>query len=82
MRGHRLGQGLAAVEQVQHGVAVVAHQHQGAMGQPASQLHDHLPRPIGELFVPASLLPVVPRRGRQHRKHRQGPMATGPGDVA
>ena len=80
--GNRLGQRLAAVEQVQHGIAVVAPQHQGPMGQPAAQLQYHLPRPVGELFVPASLLAVVPRRGGQHREHRQGPMATGPRDVA
>ena len=29
-QGDRLGQGLAAMEQVQHGIAVVAHQHQRA----------------------------------------------------
>ena len=77
-----MSQRLAAVEQVQHGIAVVAHQHQGPMGQPAAQLQYHLPRPVGELFVAAPLLAVVPRRGRQHREHRQGPMATGPGYVA
>ena len=70
------------MEQVQHDVTVVAHQHQGALRQPAAQLHDHLPRPVGELLVAASLLLVVPRRWRQHREHRQGPMASGPGYVA
>ena len=70
------------MEQVQHGVTVVAHQHQGALRQPAAQLHDHLPRPVGELLVAASLLAIVPRRWRQHREHRQGPMASGPGYVA
>ena len=70
------------MEQVQHGIGVVAHQHQWALGEPAAQLHDHLPRPVGELLVPAPSLLVVPRRGRQHREHRQGPMASGPGDVA
>ena len=63
------------MEQVEDGVAVVAHQHQGAVGQPAAQLHDHLPGPVGELLVPVSLPLVVPGRGRQHREHRQGPMA-------
>ena len=42
------------MEQVEHGIAVVAHQHQRAMGQPAAQLQYHLPGPVGELFVPAS----------------------------
>ena len=42
---------LAAVEQVQHGVAVVPHQDQGALGQPAAQLHDHLSGPVGEVTV-------------------------------
>ena len=36
--GNGLSQRLAAVEQVQDGVAAVAHQHQGAVGQPAAQL--------------------------------------------
>ena len=70
------------MEQVQHGVAVVAHQHQWTLGQPAAQLHDHLSRPVGELLVPTSLLLVVPRRWRQHGEHRQGPMASGPRHVA
>ena len=34
--GHRLGQGLAAVQEVEDGVAVIANQHQGPMGQPAA----------------------------------------------
>ena len=51
------------MEQIQHGIAVVPHQDQGALGQPATQLHDHLPRPAGEFLVAASLLLVVPRRG-------------------
>ena len=46
---------LAAVEQIQHGIAVVAHQHQGSLRQPAAQLHDHLAGPVGELLVLASL---------------------------
>ena len=33
--GNGLSQRLAAVEQVQYGVAAVAHQHQGALRQPA-----------------------------------------------
>ena len=51
--GHRLAQRLAAVEQVEDGVAVVPHQHQRPVGQPAAQLHDHLPCPVGDLLVPA-----------------------------
>ena len=43
----RLAQGLTAVEQVQDGIAVVAHQHQRPLGQPAAQQHDHLPGPVG-----------------------------------
>ena len=70
------------MEQVQHGIGVVVHQHQWALGEPAAQLQNHLPRPVGEFFVPASLLLVVGCRWRQHREHRQGPMASGPGDVA
>ncbi len=70
------------MKQIQHGVAVVAHQHQRSLRQPAPQLHDHLPRPVGEFLVSASLLLVVPRRGRQHGEHRQGPIASGPGHVA
>ena len=68
--GDRFTEGLTAVEQVQHGIGVVAHQHQRALGQPAAQLQNHLPRPAGELFVPASLLLAVPCRWRQHRQHR------------
>ena len=70
------------MEQVQHGVAVVAHQPQRPLGQPTAQLQYHLPRPVGELFVPTSLLVVVPCRWRQHREHRQGPMPPGPRHVA
>ena len=77
-----LSQRLAAVEQVEDGVAAVAHQHQGALRQPAAQLHDHLPRPVGELFVAASALPVVAFRGRQHGEKRPGPIASRPGDLA
>ena len=47
---NRLGRRLAAVEQVQDGAAAVAHQHQGALRQPAAQLQDYLPRPVGELL--------------------------------
>ena len=81
-QGNGFTEGLAAVEQIQHGIAVVAHQHQGSVGQPAAQLHDHLAGPVGELLVLASLLLVVTGRRRQHREHRQGPMASGPGHVA
>ena len=81
-QGNGFAEGLAAVEQIQYGVAVVSHQHQGTFGQPATQLHDHLPRPVGDLLVPASLLLVIPRRGCQHREHRQRPMASRPGDVS
>ena len=80
--GHRFAEGLAGVEQIKHGVAVVSYQHQLPMGQPATQLHDHLSSPVRELLVPASLLLVVPRRGRQHREYRQSPMASRPRDVA
>ena len=80
--GNGLSQRLAAVEQVQDGVAAVAHQHQGAVGQPAAQLQDHLPSPVGELLVAASALPVVAFRGRQHGKKGQGPIASRPGDMA
>ena len=55
------------MEQVQHSVTVVAHQHLWAMGQPAAQLQYHLPGPVGELFVSASLLAVVPLQ-RMSRK--------------
>ena len=78
----RLGQGLTAVEQVEHGIAIVAHQHQRAVGQPATQLQYHLPGPVCELLVPASLLSVVTCRGRQHREHRQGPVASCPGNMS
>ena len=42
--GYRFTEGLTAVEQVQHGIAIVSHQHQRALGQPATQLQNHLPR--------------------------------------
>ena len=70
------------MEQVQYSVAVVAHQQQGALGQPATLLHDHLSGPVGDLLVEASLLLVVSRRGRQYREHRQSPMASGPRHLA
>ena len=69
------------MEQVEDGVAVVAHQHQGTLGQPAAQLHDHLPRPVADFLVPASLFLVVPRGRRQHREHRQRSMASRPWHV-
>ena len=78
----RFAQGLAAVEQVEDGVAVVPHQYQGTVGQPAAQQHDHLPRPVGDLLVPVSLTLVVARRGRQHREHWESPVASGPGHLA
>ncbi len=83
--GHRFAQGLAAVEQIQHGVAVVSHQYRGTLGQPATSAsggHDHLPGPVGDPLVPASLLLVVPRGRRQHGEHRQSPVASRPRDVA
>ena len=80
-QGDGSAEGLAALEQIQHGVAVVPHQNRGA-GQTATHQHDLLPRPVGELLVSASLLPVVLRRGRQHGEHRQSPMASGPGHPA
>ena len=46
----------------------------GGLGQPATQLHDHLSGPVGDLLVAASLLLVVSRRRRQYRE-RQRPMA-------
>ena len=64
------------------GVAAVAHQHQGAVGQPAAQLQDHLAGPVSEFFVAASALPAVAFRGRQHGKEWQGPIASRPGDMA
>ena len=79
---HRLTQGLAAVQEIKHGVAVVAHQHNGPVGEPAAQQHDHLTSPVGDLLVPASLPLVVARGGRQHREHRQGPMASRPRHLA
>ena len=66
------------MEEVEDGVAVVAHQHQRAVGQPSAQLHDHLPGPVSDLLVAASLPLVVTRRRRQHGEHRQRPMASGP----
>ena len=77
-----MSQRLAAVEQVEDGVAAVAHQHQGTLRQPAAQLQDHLPRPVGEFFMAASALPVVACRGRQHSEKGQGPIASRPGDLA
>ena len=88
-QGDGLTQGLAAAERIQHGIAVVPHQHQGAMGKPAwfgkltmSGLHDHLTGPVGDLFVATALLLVVARCRRQHREHRQGPVPSGPGHRA
>ena len=88
-QSNRLTEGLAAAMEVEDGVAIVLHQHQRAMGQPAwfgrltmSGLQDHLPRPVGDLLVPTALPLVVARGGRQHGEHRQGPMPSGPGDTA
>ena len=80
--GNGLSQRLAAVEQVQDGVAAVAHQHHGPVGQPAAQLQDHMAGPVSELLVAASTLPVVAFRGRQHGEKGQGPIAFRPGDMA
>ena len=54
--GSRLEQRLAAVAEVQRGVAVVPHQHNGTMGQPAAQLRDQPPGPVGDLLEPETLL--------------------------
>ena len=64
------------------GVAAVAYQRQGAVGQTAAQLQDHLAGPVSELFVAASVLPVVAFRGRRRGEKGQGPIASRPGDVA
>ena len=80
--GNRLRQRLAEVQQVQDGVAAVSHQHQGTAGQPAPELQNHLTGPAGELLGSASPLPKIPFRGSQHRQERQGPIASGPRNMA
>ena len=75
-------EGLAEVEQVQDGIAIVAHHHQGAMGQPAAQQQDHLASPVGEFLVPASLPLVIAFRWRQRGEQGQGPEPSRPGDAS
>ena len=65
--GYRFAKGRAEVERVNYGVAVVSHHYQGSMGQPTAQLQDHLPGPVGEFLVAASLLLVIAFRGGQLR---------------
>ena len=47
---YRLGQGAAALEQVQGGIGAVAYHHQVSVRQPPSQLQDQLSGPIGEFL--------------------------------
>ena len=75
-----MSQRLAEVEQLQDRVATVSHHHQGSVGQPATQLEDNLPGPVGEFLGPPALALIVAFRGGQGGQHRQGPDPPRPGD--
>ena len=70
------------MEQVQDGIAAVAHQHQGAVRQPAAELQNHLAGPVSELFMRAAPGAGNTVPGRQCGQHRQGPIPPGPGYAA
>ena len=67
------------MEEAQNGVAVVPHQGNGAVGQPATQLCDQLPGPVGDLLEPAALLLTEKTRDGSAGIRRHSPPAT-PGD--
>ena len=75
--GDGMHQRLAEMQQFKHGVTAVGHQHQGPVGQPATQLEDNLPGPVGEFLGPSSLALVVALRGCQGGEHRQRPRPAG-----
>ena len=75
-RDHR----LAKVQQVQDRVATVTYHYQRPVGQPATELEDHLPGPIGQLFVPLPPFLTVALRRSQHRQERQSPDPARPGN--
>ena len=79
---YRLGQGAAALEQVQGGIGAVAYHHQVSVRQPPSQLQDQLSGPIGEFLGLASPSSVVGLRGCQDREQGQGPHPVCPGDLS
>jgi len=51
-----------------------------AIGQPAPQLHNHLPAPIEHLLVPTRFAFVIAFRRRQTGQEGQGPHPPSPGD--
>ena len=67
-------------QEIQGGEAAVGNQHQLASRQPPACLQDHLPAPLGELFVPPAGLAVVSFGGGQRGQKRQRPDALRPGD--
>ena len=60
--------------------AAVGHRHDAPPGQPAGDLQQRLPAPVGEFLVPLALLGGIALGGRQHGQEGQPPDAAGPGD--
>ncbi len=66
-----LGQLLHSPQQGNHGKTAVGDDDQGPARQPAAQLQEALPRPVGQLLVrPRLLLIVAFRRGQQRHAQR------------
>ena len=88
--GNRLRQRLAEVQQVQDGVAAVPQQHQGTAGHPVTELQNHLTGlvtgPAGELLgcvlSAGNTVPREPAPSGTARQERQGPIASGPRNMA
>jgi hypothetical protein len=69
-----------SVEQVDDGVAAIGDRDNAAVRQPARDLEQSLPCPVGQLLMAASVFLRVPLGGREHGQERQRPDAPGPGD--
>ena len=76
--GHRIFQLTEPKKQLNHGKTTVPNHHQLALGQPPTNLQDHLQSPCAELLVLARLALVIALRRCQHRQKRQSPGASSP----
>ncbi len=71
--GNGVGQALTGGKQFERSVAAVGHTNQHTLGQPLTDLRDHLTRPVGALFVALAELLMAAFGGRQHGQKGQCP---------
>ena len=60
------------------GKVAVAHRDHAPSWQLARRLQQHLPGPVGQLFVPPAVLEAPVFGGREHGQEGQSPGASGP----